>query len=143
MEDAGAAAVAVHGRTAAQSYSGSSDWDLIARVAGGVQDSGVRQRRLRRAGAARGAAAWMAVCPACWSAAARCAIRGSSSRRPRSRAARRRARSRRQSAAQFLLDYIDLLLHERTGEAEGFRHVAPTSSDARDHAGRRADTIAG
>ena len=34
LEDAGAAAVAVHGRTAAQSYSGSSDWDLIARVAG-------------------------------------------------------------------------------------------------------------
>src|ERR671922_1370321 len=31
MEDAGAAAVAVHGRTAAQSYSGSSDWDLIGR----------------------------------------------------------------------------------------------------------------
>src|SRR6478736_2208768 len=30
MEDAGAAAVAVHGRTAAQSYSGSSDWDLVA-----------------------------------------------------------------------------------------------------------------
>src|SRR6476661_1942348 len=28
MEDAGAAAVAVHGRTAAQSYSGFSDWDL-------------------------------------------------------------------------------------------------------------------
>ena len=26
---------------------------------------------------------------------------------------------------QFLLDYIELLLHERTGEAEGFRHVAP------------------
>ena len=33
MEDAGAAAVAVHGRTAAQSYSGFSDWDLIAHVA--------------------------------------------------------------------------------------------------------------
>src|SRR4026208_2246983 len=27
MEDAGAAAIAVHGRTAAQSYTGSSDWD--------------------------------------------------------------------------------------------------------------------
>jgi tRNA-dihydrouridine synthase len=27
---------------------------------------------------------------------------------------------------QFLLDYIDLLLNERTGESEGFRHVAPT-----------------
>src|SRR5690349_1794507 len=36
MEDAGAAAVAVHGRTAAQSYSGVSDWELIARVAEGV-----------------------------------------------------------------------------------------------------------
>src|SRR5215217_5603108 len=36
MEDAGAAAVTVHGRTAAQSYSGSSDWDLIARVAEGL-----------------------------------------------------------------------------------------------------------
>ena len=36
MEDAGAAAVAVHGRTAAQSYSGVSDWDLIGRVAAGV-----------------------------------------------------------------------------------------------------------
>src|SRR5437773_7693744 len=34
VEDAGAAAVAVHGRTAAQSYSGSADWDLVARIAG-------------------------------------------------------------------------------------------------------------
>src|SRR6266446_1555900 len=33
VEDAGAAAVAVHGRTAAQSYSGQSDWSLIDRVA--------------------------------------------------------------------------------------------------------------
>src|SRR5262245_12324960 len=33
VEDAGASAVAVHGRTAAQSYSGESDWSLIGRVA--------------------------------------------------------------------------------------------------------------
>src|SRR5712692_7625442 len=33
VEDAGAAAVAVHGRTAAQSYSGSADWDLVAQIA--------------------------------------------------------------------------------------------------------------
>jgi len=33
VEDAGAAAVAVHGRTAEQSYSGSADWDLVTRVA--------------------------------------------------------------------------------------------------------------
>src|SRR5205085_1972488 len=33
VEDAGASAVAVHGRTAAQSYSGAADWDLVARIA--------------------------------------------------------------------------------------------------------------
>jgi tRNA-dihydrouridine synthase len=27
--------------------------------------------------------------------------------------------------AQFLLEYVDLLLHERVDEAAGFRHVAP------------------
>ncbi len=32
MQDAGAYAVAVHGRTAAQFYSGTADWDVIARV---------------------------------------------------------------------------------------------------------------
>ena len=30
---------------------------------------------------------------------------------------------------RFLLDYIDLLLHERAGETAGFRHVAPTAPD--------------
>src|SRR6266545_2083460 len=33
VQDAGAAAIAVHGRTAAQSYSGPADWDLVARIA--------------------------------------------------------------------------------------------------------------
>ena len=33
VEDAGAAAVAIHGRTAEQSYSGFADWDLVSRVA--------------------------------------------------------------------------------------------------------------
>jgi nifR3 family TIM-barrel protein len=33
VEDAGAAAIAVHGRTAAQSYSGCADWDLVACIA--------------------------------------------------------------------------------------------------------------
>src|SRR6185369_12199187 len=37
VEDAGAAAVAVHGRTAAQSYSGVADWDIINRVAAGLR----------------------------------------------------------------------------------------------------------
>ena len=34
VQDAGAAAIAVHGRTAEQSYSGTADWDLVARIAG-------------------------------------------------------------------------------------------------------------
>jgi tRNA-dihydrouridine synthase B len=33
VEDAGAAAVAVHGRTAAQSYTGTADWNLVAEIA--------------------------------------------------------------------------------------------------------------
>src|SRR5579871_1981178 len=36
VEDAGAAAVAVHGRSAAQSYSGSADWDFVARIADAI-----------------------------------------------------------------------------------------------------------
>src|SRR4051812_49057376 len=34
VEEAGAAAITVHGRTAAQSYSGSADWNLVAQIAG-------------------------------------------------------------------------------------------------------------
>src|SRR6058998_2104790 len=33
VEDSGAAAIAIHGRTAAQSYSGTADWELVARIA--------------------------------------------------------------------------------------------------------------
>src|SRR5437868_10184953 len=34
LQEAGASAVAVHGRTAAQSYSGVADWDLVSQIAG-------------------------------------------------------------------------------------------------------------
>ena len=92
VQDAGASAIAVHGRTAAQSYSGSSDWDFISRVAESVEipvfGSGdviepeqaiaavaddCRERRAR-------------------SAAACCGIRGSCRRRRRWRKVARRAR---------------------------------------------------
>jgi len=37
VEDAGARAIAIHGRTAKQSYSGSADWDFVTSVARAVQ----------------------------------------------------------------------------------------------------------
>jgi nifR3 family TIM-barrel protein len=124
LEDAGAAAVAVHGRTAAQSYSGSSDWDLIARVAadlsipvfgsGDCVDPEQMVGRLRGSSVAgvlvgRGALRnpWIFEQAADLAAG----------RVPRAITGAERGR--------FLLDYVDLLLNERLGEAEGFRHVAP------------------
>jgi nifR3 family TIM-barrel protein len=124
LEDAGAAAVAVHGRTAAQSYSGSSDWDLIARVAEGLSipvfgsgdcvDPGQivdRLRGSRVAGVLVGRGALRN--PWIFEQAADLAA----GRVPRLISAAERG--------QFLLDYVELLMNERVGEAEGFRHVAP------------------
>jgi nifR3 family TIM-barrel protein len=124
MEDAGAAAITVHGRTAAQSYSGSSDWNLIDHVASTVgipvfgsgdcvEPSHLVQRLLdsRVSGVLVGRGALRN--PWIFEQAAALA-RGEA---PREITLEERG--------QFLLDYIDLLLHERTAEAEGFRHVAP------------------
>src|SRR5687767_6844638 len=36
VEDAGAAAITIHGRTAKQSYSGTADWEFVARIAGAL-----------------------------------------------------------------------------------------------------------
>jgi tRNA-dihydrouridine synthase B len=129
MEDAGAAAITVHGRTAAQSYSGSSDWNLIDRVARTVgipvfgsgdcvEPSQLVQKLLdsRVSGVLVGRGAlrnpWIFEQAAALGRGAK----------PREITPEERGR--------FLLDYINLLLHERTAEAEGFRHVAPTRPDA-------------
>jgi nifR3 family TIM-barrel protein len=124
LEDAGAAAVAVHGRTAAQSYSGSSDWELIARVAadlsipvfgsGDCVDSSQIVQRLQRAGVdgvlvGRGALRNPWIFEQARDLAA--------GRAPRQISSVERG--------QFLLDYVELLMTERLGEADGFRHVAP------------------
>jgi nifR3 family TIM-barrel protein len=124
MEDAGAAAVAVHGRTAAQSYSGSSDWDLIAKVASGVgipvigsgdciepQQLVERMRHGRVSGVLVGRGALRN--PWIFQQAAE-VVNG---REPRTVSPQERA--------AFLLEYIDLLLEEGVDEADGFRHVAP------------------
>ena len=129
MEDAGAAALAVHGRTAAQSYSGSSDWDLIGRVAAGVGipvfGSGdcVEPSQLvdrMRAGGVAGVLVGRGALRNPWIFEQAAAVARGEAPREISQAER----------GVFLLEYIDLLLQERTGEARGFRHVAPTSSEA-------------
>src|SRR6516225_5715857 len=130
MEDAGASAIAVHGRTAAQSYSGFSDWDLIARVADGISipvfGSGdcVEPAQLvekLRAGGVSGVLVGRGALRNPWIFEQAAAIARGEAPREITLADR----------AQFLLEYIDLLLHERTGESEGFRHIAPSKpSDA-------------
>jgi tRNA-dihydrouridine synthase B len=123
-QDAGAAAVAVHGRTAAQSYSGESDWSLIARVAAGISipvfGSGdcvepdqvvARLRESNVAGVLVG----------------RGALRNPWIFRQASDAADGRTPEvvPLEARGQFLLDYMDLLIDERVDEAAGFRHIAP------------------
>jgi nifR3 family TIM-barrel protein len=124
MEDAGASAVAVHGRTAAQSYSGFSDWDFIAKVADGVRipvlgsgDCVEPQQIVDRL--AQSAVSGVLV--------GRGALRNPWIFRQAFDLAAGRAPREVTDAdrAAFLLAYIDMLLNERLGEAEGFRHVAP------------------
>jgi len=124
MEDAGAAAVAVHGRTAAQSYTGASDWDLIARVADGLSipvfgsgdciDPEQVVDRLQ-CGKIAGVLVGRGALRNPWIFEQAASIASGLPSRPVSLAER----------GQFLLDYIELLLDERVDEAEGFRHVAP------------------
>jgi len=125
MEDAGASAVAVHGRTAAQSYSGCSDWDLIARVASVVSipvfGSGdcVEPSQLvekLRDGRVSGVLVGRGALRNPWIFEQAAAIARGQTPRPITMAER----------GAFLLEYIEMLLHERTGEAVGFRHIAPT-----------------
>ena len=124
MEDAGAAAIAVHGRTAAQSYTGSSDWDLINRVAGslsipvfGSGDCVEPSQMVHKLtnGQVAGVLVGRGALRNPWIFEQALAL--AEGRRPREISHGERA--------QFLLEYVDLLLHERVDEAEGFRHVAP------------------
>jgi nifR3 family TIM-barrel protein len=136
MEDAGAAAVAVHGRTAAQSYSGFSDWDLIARVARGVGipvvgsgDCIEPQQLVERI--RTGDVAGVLV--------GRGALRNPWIFQQASELAQGRTPTAvsNDERARFLLDYIDLLLHERVDERDGFRHVAPGQAAGNQPAGAR------
>src|ERR1700680_4769801 len=131
VEDAGAAAVAVHGRTAAQSYSGSADWDLVATIAerltipvfgsGDCVEPGQVIDRLRAG--VEGVLVGRGVLRNPWILAQAADLAAGRAPREVNLADR----------GQFLLEYIELLMHERVHEPAGFRHVAQLLSSA--HAG--------
>src|SRR5690349_3492846 len=125
VQDAGASAVAVHGRTAEQSYTGLADWSLVSRIAEtltipvfGSGDCIEAEQIIERMNSGvSGVLVGRGVLRNPWilsQAAARAAGRTPS---PVSLEER----------GLFLLEYIELLLQERLHEAEGFRHSAPGS----------------
>jgi nifR3 family TIM-barrel protein len=128
MEDAGASAIAVHGRTAAQSYSGSSDWDFIARVASvvgipvfGSGDCVEPQQMVDRltAGGVSGVLVGRGALRNPWIFSQAAAL--AAGQQPREISDEDRAR--------FLLAYIEMLQQERLHEEKGFRHVAPGQAE--------------
>jgi nifR3 family TIM-barrel protein len=129
VEDAGAAAVTIHGRTARQSYSGTADWDFVAAVAGrlsipvfGSGDCVEPEQIVARLRAGvSGVFVGRGVLRNPWILAqAQDILEG---RAPRTVSMEERGR--------FLLEYVDLLLREGEGEAEGFRNRAPTTGEGR------------
>jgi tRNA-dihydrouridine synthase B len=123
VEEAGAAAITIHGRTAEQSYTGSADWDLVSRVAHDrsipVLGSGdcvePEQIVARLRAGVSGVLVGRGVLRNPWILAQAADI--VAGRSPREVTSRDRG--------LFLLDYLNLLLDERDGEAGGFRHQAP------------------
>jgi tRNA-dihydrouridine synthase B len=123
VQDAGAAAVTIHGRTAEQSYSGWADWDLVSRVASELKipvlGSGdcVEPEQIveRMKTGVDGVLVGRGVLRNPWILAQAADL--VAGRPPRTVTMHERGR--------FLLDYIDLLLDEREHEQQGFRHVAP------------------
>jgi tRNA-dihydrouridine synthase B len=123
VEDAGAAAIAVHGRTAEQSYSGQADWDLVSRIAedltipvfGSGDCLDPEQVIARMRSGVEGVLVGRGVLRNPWILCQAAEL-----------AAGRPARViTLETRGQFLLDYIELLMSERVREPEGFRHAAP------------------
>jgi tRNA-dihydrouridine synthase B len=120
VEDAGAAAVAVHGRTAAQSYSGKADWDLVAEIADDLSipvfGSGdciePEQVIARMAAGVEGVLVGRGVLRNPWILAQAADLAAGRPVRPVTLEDRRR----------FLVDYIELLEHERVRDAERVGH---------------------
>ena len=121
VEGAGAAGIAVHGRTAAQSYSGCADWSLVAEIAeilsipvfgsGDCVEPGQIIDRL--SSGVEGVLVGRGVLRNPW-------ILAQAADLAEGRAPRHVSRTER---GQFLLEYIALLQEERVREPEGFRHA--------------------
>jgi tRNA-dihydrouridine synthase B len=120
VQDAGASAVAVHGRTAAQSYSGSADWSLVAQIADDlsipVLGSGdcVEPEHIvtRLAAGVEGVLVGRGVLRNPWILAQASDLAAGCPARTVTLADR----------GQFLLEYIELLLKERVDEARAQTH---------------------
>jgi tRNA-dihydrouridine synthase B len=135
VEDAGASAVTVHGRTAAQSYSGSADWDLVAQIAdrllipvfgsGDCLDAENVVGRWQTG--VEGVLVGRGILRNPWVLAQAADL--VAGRAPRDVTLADRGR--------FLLEYIELLRYERIHEPAGFRHTAPSEPSAADD-GHRA-----
>ena len=122
VEGAGAQAIAIHGRTAKQSYTGSADWDFVTEVAKTVSipvfGSGdcIEPEDIisRLRSGVSGVYVGRGVLRNPWVLAqARDLMEG--------RPARQIAHEER---GQFLLEYMGLLLAENLDEESGFRHIA-------------------
>jgi tRNA-dihydrouridine synthase B len=120
VQDAGASAIAVHGRTAAQSYSGSADWDLVASIAAAltipVFGSGdciePEQIVARMQAGVEGVLVGRGVLRNPWILAQAADLAAGRPLRPVTLPDR----------GQFLLEYIELLKHERVDESRLMTH---------------------
>jgi tRNA-dihydrouridine synthase B len=120
VQDAGAAAIAVHGRTAAQSYSGSADWELVAKIAADMKipvfGSGdcIEPQQIvdRLRSGVGGVLVGRGVLRNPWILAQAVDLIEGRPVRPVTL----------EDRGRFLLDYIDLLLHERVDETRALTH---------------------
>ena len=126
VQDAGASAITIHGRTAEQSYTGLADWELVRQIASDLQipvfgsgDCVEPEQVVERMNAGVGGVlVGRGVLRNPWILAQAADL--VAGRTPRT--------VTMQERGQFLLDYIDLLLDQREHEQQGFRHVAPGAS---------------
>jgi tRNA-dihydrouridine synthase B len=143
VEDAGASAITIHGRTAKQSYSGSADWEFVTRVAerlsipvfgsGDCVEPEQIVEKLRNGvplpGAELGGVfVGRGVLRNPWILAQALDVL----------AGRPMRVVTDEERGRFLLEYIELLQHERLREEPGFRHVAPTLASDGASAGQGA-----